>query len=527
MALPNYDTDLTVLFDFDSIVPNVMEPSTKYVDGRSPIEDDVDNPIQGTNHGSETMNNIGMAGMLAEGNTFTWTAGHYMFGWLIWTAPSTIDTRANGGLVMLVGSAVGTFRAYFVGGKDYGSYPYGGWQNFVVDPTVIGDNDNGSPTAYNFAGVGADTLTKVAKGNPLQMDVFRYGRGEFRVSGGESGNYSNFSDMASYNDDNSNRLGLFQGIEGGYKFKGYMILGYGSAIEFVDANKSIVVDTTMYVSSDFNNIEVRNNSSIVEWTNIAIAQLGINSPLGHDTASVCGFKILNDGAVVTKTLCVFTDMGLFYYGSNAVLNTTTYRRCGLVFQYLADVVDCIFDEPNDIGLVVDNLDYVVGCSFISSGSGHAISMGTISSDTTVTWDNIDSGYTDLSSGDETIYVSVDNGVTLTINVASGKSTPSVYNVGTGDVVIVEGQVVLTIEGQPVGSLVVLYDLDSGNSEDLGTRLQTFDPASASEQYTYSGGKSGDGIQVKMIMEGYRTYSQPYTLSANDAQYTINAEEETN
>ena len=85
---------------------------------------------------------------------------------------------------------------------------------------------------------------------------------------------------------------------------------------------------------------------------------------------------------------------------------------------------------------MDNLDIVTGYTFNSSGTGHAVDLGTISTTHTVGWSNIDTGHTAASSGNETIVVSVDSGITLTVAVADGASTPSIYNTGLGTVLVV-------------------------------------------------------------------------------------------
>jgi len=194
MAVPAYTKDLITIVDFDGTPssPTVAEAST-WAAGRSPVVD-TDFPIQGTNHGSLTMNTNGKAGMVCDNaSSFTWTSGHYLFGWIVWLAPGAIAEIAAGGLVMICGSSASVYKVFYVGGKTYGAYPYGGWQNFAVDPTKTGSETSGSPSAYYIVGGGANVLTAVSKGNPLGFDVFRYGRGIFYIDGGQSENYSNFT----------------------------------------------------------------------------------------------------------------------------------------------------------------------------------------------------------------------------------------------------------------------------------------------------------------------------------------------
>jgi hypothetical protein len=46
------------------------------------------------------------------GSNIVWTSGWNMFMWKIWLAPSTIGTRAAGGLVFIIGSDVNNFREW-------------------------------------------------------------------------------------------------------------------------------------------------------------------------------------------------------------------------------------------------------------------------------------------------------------------------------------------------------------------------------------------------------------------------------
>ncbi len=441
MAVPSYTTDLTDIADLDSTGGTAVEPDTLYSGGRSPVEDDTDFPIQGSVHASLTLNAVAKGGILVPGNSWTYAAGDYIFGWVIWLAPSTINTYANGGLSILLGSSATVFNVYYIGGSDRSPNPYGGWQNVAILPTMTPNESAGTPTAYHYVGAAVDCISKVSKGNPLGFDVFRYGRGEILVDGGSSGDgYATFAGMASANDNNSNMWGLFQSIDGGYRWKGLMSFGSGSLTEFVDANASIVIDNTEWVSADFNRIEVSNASSVLDWTAVNITSLG--------TTSKGEFEML-DNSAVSMTSCTFTDMGTFVFQSNAEPITTTFRRCGLVTQGGAPFTSCTFDEPSGtVGLLVNSINIVTKSTFNSDGTGHAVNLGTISADVSVNWDNYESGYasSDGSTGNETILVSVDNGITLTINVQSGASTPTIMNTGSGTVDVVSGLVTLTLTG---------------------------------------------------------------------------------
>jgi len=101
-----------------------------------------------------------------------------------------------------------------------------------------------------------------------------------------------------------------------------------------------------------------------------------------------------------------------------------------------------------------DLANITDCSFVSDGSNYGIDIGTVSSTTSVNWNNFLSGYetgttgspvTTTTTGNEAIRVNVASGQTLTINVGSGYGIPSVRNDGSGTVNVVAGQVTTTIK----------------------------------------------------------------------------------
>ena len=118
----------------------------------------------------------------------------------------------------------------------------------------------------------------------------------------------------------------------------------------------------------------------------------------------------------------------------------------------------IFDGSTDtIALDVDSIADVDGCHFVSSGTGHAVDLGTVSASATVTWKNTESGYAAQggTAANRTILVNVATSQTLTINVATGASTPTYYNTGAGTVSVVSGQVDLVVEVRSLSTGLVI------------------------------------------------------------------------
>ncbi len=420
MAVPAYTTDLKDIADLDITGGTALQPGSIYTVGRSPAEDAEDYPIQGTVHASLTVNATGKACVLVPGET-VWSSGDYMFGWLIWLAPTALAARAAGGLSMFIGDSADVFNIYWVGGKDWGSYPYGGWQNFVVDPEATPSENAGAPSTFDHVGAAINGLVKVNKGDPLGFDVFRCGRGELRIAGGSVGDgYADFDAMAIENDNNANKWGLFQFILGSYLWKGLMSFGYGSLAEFTDANRNIVIDNTQaWVDADFNRIEVNNVSSKLNWTNISITALG--------TISRGEFEMI-DNAEFNDTGGVFTDMSTFIYLSNATIVNKIFRRCGQVTQGGGIFTGCTFEESTAAkALVADDLTKVTNCDFASGGAGYAIEGFSAAASYTLvglTFEGYASG--DGSTGDEALHVLASSG---TVTIVYTGAAPSVHSEG--------------------------------------------------------------------------------------------------
>jgi len=511
MAAPAYTTDLTTIVDFDGTPssPTVAEPSTGWTAGRSPVVD-TDFPIQSTNHCSLVMNATGKAGALCtNASSFSWSTGDYLFGWIVWLAPGAIAEQNAGGLAMLCGSSTSAYKVFYVGGKSFGAYPYGGWQNFAVDPELTEDEVFGSPTDYYIVGAGANVLSAVSKGSPLGFDVFRYGRGELRVAYGSLGDgYATFAGMAAANDNTNNRWGLFQAIAGGYKFKGLMVLGYGGLTNFTDQNKNIVIDNTEWVQSDFNAIEIRNGDSIINWTGISISSLG--------TISKGTFEVVDD-AEVNFDSCTFADMDTFIFQPGSTVLSSIFRRCGQVTAGGATFTESKFENsPAAASLLASSTNLITKCAFISDGSNHAIEIDTPGEYTfsghTFTGYATENG----STGNEVIYNNSGGEVILN---ASGNTGTISYRNGPDASTVVNATVNVTIIANVslVGAEVRIYDLDTTPPE-YGTELAGIE-SNGTANYIYAG-TEGNTILIQIMKDDYIEYTQEYVMPGSNSDLNI-------
>lgn len=440
MAVPSYTTDIQTVSLADAEGTWVEIPSRKS-GGAATLEDRA--YIQGSfsisqSTGTATGKTAGL--QFDYGGNLSWATGYVVLMWQYWQAPYAVDTWANGGMRIGIGSGSGDVNLWNAQGNDYGRMPYGGFTNVAIDPTFSPDEEVGSAVAgqYRYFWSAPNMLLAVSKGNPHCVDAIRFGRGSLVVSGGEVDNYAIFSEMAAENDANS--WGLFQAEGIGYLWKGLISLGVedGNLVDFRDSNVNITIDDTPRTYESFNRIEAHNASSNIEWTGINVASV---QPSG---LSIGQFEMM-DNATLDFDTCVFTDMNTFIFDTNATIHGTTFRRCNQVTQGGGDFDDCTFsDSISAVSLYVSNLDNVDACAFESNGLNHAIELSSAHAGNSYTLtDCTYSEYAsaDGSTGNECIYNN--SGGAVTINIIGG-DTPTVRNGAAASTTLVINPVVLQL-----------------------------------------------------------------------------------
>lgn len=454
MAAPSYTTDLVDwIADADTAAWGEL---TGAIAGGAPDEVDTESALQGTNAVSQATNTTSLFSMcrilagsvtLATNNVFLVWHGHGV--------ATSLLSYASGGLRIAVATTLADWKAWAVGGNDVPPFPYGKWVNNPVDPTIAGEYTNGTPpAALTFFGVGSmgQLGAAIAKGQPHVVDIIRYGRAEARINGGETDNFAVFSGFAAANDATSTRWGLIQATDGGYLWKGLMTLGYTSAVDFRDSNKTIFIQDTRKVYSSFNKVEIRQASSRVDWTGITFTCLSPST-----TASKGALEMI-DAADVNIESCNFIDMDTFIFLSTATINGSVFRRTGQITTGGATLTGCTIDRNTALSAVLvsspANAALISGCAFTSDGTGHGLEITGDPDNMTLT-DNTWIGYaaTDGSTGNEAVYVNTTAGsMNLTI---SGGTIPSVRAAAGVTVTVIAGA---------VSASVNVKDLDGANIE---------------------------------------------------------------
>jgi hypothetical protein len=528
MAAPVYSSDLTdILVEMSSTsgwtalgggAAGLAAPETDFF-------------IQGANCISKAGWGSAVKGMIYNNGTgITVASGKAVFMWIYYWAPNSLEVEngAPGGLQLLIGSASSAYKAWDIRGKD--TLVYGGWVCGVVDPTITADDTTGSPSAtlQYFGSTANVPAGGPSKGQPLGIDAFRHGR-DFTCTNGESGNFATFAGAATYNDDVSRRYGQFQGIDGGYLMQGRFLMGSaGTAVDFRDSNKTILIARTPKVSSEFNTFEVVNASSNIDWTAIAISPLGTNAR---------GRFVVTDNATIAIKSCVFTDMSIFTFKPASTITSSVFRRCGLVTQGTAVFSDCLFDSTNasTAAILCDNPSKISGTKFISSGTKHAIELTSAAAGGSFGFSgNTFVGYaaTDGNTGNEVLYNN--SGGAVTINASNITGAISVRN-GSGASTTIVNAVTVRVTCfdaktlSPISSGVrVILTANSGGSLPYQVTVTITRAASvATVAHTAHGRKVGDKILIKGANEkeynGVRTIT---AITVNTYDYTVSGSPDT-
>jgi hypothetical protein len=504
--MATYATDLNVVNAADADTD--WAELSGHTSGAAP-SDDTENYMQNSVSvsqatGQATGTSAGMEYNYGSNLGSGWTAGHVFLVWQYYAAPTNINSWANGGMRIGVGSSSGNMNFWNAMGDDFSGSPYACWQNTAIDPSdpagstysnLAYDAIDGSPTTGNYTIFGSlpNVRAKITKGSPHAVDVIRYGRGEIYATG----TGANFAGYATANDAETARWGLFQKVRGGYLWKGLFSLGQsGTSITFSDSNKSIFIDDTPRVRPTFNKIEINNSSSSVTWTGISIVGVG-TSITGSAAISPGDFETV-DSATIDFTSCIFSDMGTFIFDASTNTQEITdsiFRRCGQVTQGGASFDGCTFSNSTAaVSLLVDDPDVVENCTFESDGSNHAIELTTDCAGNSYTLTNlVVSGYasSDGSTGNEVIYNNSGGAVTINIDGGSGVANISVRN-GTSASTSLVANFSFTVTGLELNTEVTI--VTAGTSTELHhTENATTSDGDGKYQITYShsGGASVD------------------------------------
>jgi len=225
---------------------------------------------------------IGSTGVATKGGTFnygsglnfsTTHAGKLIFMWVRASAPAVADTRAAGGIMLILGSgstapepAAGAWNGYYVDGSDtwVGT---DGWKCYAFDPRLPASTSYGGGCSLaaiqHFGAVQRNAAGKSAKGQGLGIDQICYGFGELYVSGTVTTPGAGFAEVAAVDFGTiGNRWGVISAIkEGVISVQGRIVLGddVGTAgLTFTSQNETLIWGQQAYYDGTRVRATVRN-----------------------------------------------------------------------------------------------------------------------------------------------------------------------------------------------------------------------------------------------------------------------------
>ncbi len=247
----------------------------------------------------------------------------------------------------------------------------------------------------------------------------RHGR-ELQIIDGQAAAYGTF--LAASVDDSASAWGVLTPSLGSFLFHGAFVMGTGAAaVDFRDSARVINVLDDIFLPVGFNEFEIRNASSNVEWTNIIISHLGAgNFPavltfdVGTFTGLACQFNNCSTTLFNSAGTCVaiwteceaVTPDGANLSGSSILVPNISANTSGLIWNVNTD--------PDGL---LDDMEFTK----TSGLAHHAIEFGTAIADAAdftlrgCEFGTDFSGTEDGSVGDETFHF-LDTTGSITLNL---------------------------------------------------------------------------------------------------------------
>lgn len=470
MAAPTYTTDLTLIDDAQAVGNFIAVGG-----GASALNDETDYFINDAQCVSKNGFTADLKGMMADDVTApTITAGDAVFIWGRQANRNILNTIASGGTQVIMGTAAGAFDQWYVGGSNEDGSNLISWQNFAVDPTATPTTTTGSPGSYDHFGIQWDILGSGSlKGAPNAIGVIRYGR-ELRTQDGDLGNgYATFDGAAVFDAGITRRWGILTPISGGYSFHGAFVMGLvGTSTDFRDSDRSILVLDDLFVPAGFNEFQIINASSNVEWTNISITAIGTTSP----------FVLTLNVGTFTGDLCTFVGAATSVFTSTGACTNSSWQSCGQITLGEADISGSSILTPTvaaDAGAVFDDrtttvttaLTEYTGCTFSKGANAHhAIEFGTgVDDDLTLEGVEFTGFSSTADANDATLRFNATTGsLTLTlINCTVDGAAATTSNVGVDDA----AGVVVTLSTDIVGTFTGMRDNSEVRVYAAGTKTE--------------------------------------------------------
>uniref|UniRef100_A0A6M3Y407 Uncharacterized protein n=1 Tax=viral metagenome TaxID=1070528 RepID=A0A6M3Y407_9ZZZZ len=397
--------------------------------------------------------------------------GQFIYMWINISAKGAFKT-GNSFMVRIGGAADTTLRDYLIANKTDSNKWSGGWKLFVIDPNKLGtvaDTGSYNPNNVRFIGTLIDTDVSV-RADSIWFSQIAVGKG-LRILGTST---TGWADAVDYCTDYPSRAwGVLQNREGIYFVYGGIWIGsttastttsfvtagrvlqfgrseyyYSSAwvTSYPDtANTLVIEDQNGYPTTFQDGIIVgtdagRSGSQFIGDPNSTISMTLYS---GNDASSVTKlygttFKDIK-GTITLGTntanqyfSCTFQGCGVMTLGTSSVQNTLFVSPLGLITYGGGVLKNCSFISSAlpvalSWNVAVDTNTKLDGSLFSSSGTGHAIELGTNCPAAITFTDLTFSGYGSAETTNAAIYNNSGKAIAISL---IGTTEPTVKN-GSG------------------------------------------------------------------------------------------------
>jgi len=435
------------------------------------------------------------------------------------------DALDGNGIILRIGS---TSSAYYYYNSVFTSTTYpipGGWQIVPLDPNISGyrTGTTGSPNlgSVTYFAVGGD-CNATSKAPNLGMDAVDYvnhGAG-LTLTDGVGVSDGTYLDFVTFDEGTvGNRYGLVRTADGILYVLGVLTVGTSTATLFTDSNRVLVFPdgrfNTGFCGVDFG---LQNASTIITLNSCTFIGRGrLNGfgglASGSDTRPDC--TVVGTSGTMNWTGCSFQSFRDITLTSAVIVEGCSFVNGVSLTPAGAPLTGCTFDRPSVATStaymqITNNLADIESCSFISSGTGHAIVITTAGEYAFVKNTFTDYATNAGTAGNRAIYNN--SGGEVIINIDSG-DTPS-YTNGTGATTTINNTVTLTLTGIVNGSEVRI--LDAGTTTVRGGIEEV-----TGNSFAYGYSDSGSEVDIVIHKEEYIYYRiNNFTLPGTSSSVPI-------
>lgn len=456
----------------------------------------------------------------------------FIFIWVMVRILGVVETIANKGLAIRIGTSLTDYREYIIAGSDDTNGWGGEWKCFVIDPNKpgsIADIGTFNVASVRYFGVYIDN-TVLEAGDCIFIDQISVGKG-LRIIGTST---TGWKDVVDYCIDYPNRAwGMFIEKEGIYFVQGKIYIGNTTQtanVSFKDSGRIIQWAKSEYYYSggwvtsypiDACGIEIQDAASYTTEFEDGIL---VGTDKGRAGSQFTGNSILNvsldlyagnNAGSTTKLYGTgFKDLtGTLIWGndSNHLFYSGVINKCNQFNPIGAPILrNCTFAETDDTDAALlwnENID-IKDCNFIANTLGAAIEMPSVSG-TPYNYDNLQ-----FSGNTYDVYNS--SGSTITI----GKTNTSNPNTSEGSSVTFTQSISLTMtvkneSAQPIVGAYVYIDDNDESPYILNTTTNV--DGVANTGYT---GSTISGSVWRVRKYGYKAYKQLIDIGSSNISIPI-------